>query len=65
MITTPITPLSGRNDISTKEFQPQIFLNQFDFICKYNKNYNRHTDCSDYLKEIKKEILLSLERQKT
>ena len=34
-------------------------------MCKYNKNYNRHQDCSDYLKEVKKEILLSLERQKT
>ena len=20
---------------------PQVFLNQFDFQCKYNKNYNR------------------------
>ena len=55
-----LTPNSNNN--LSKEFQPQLFLNQFDFICKYNKNYNRHQDCSDYLKEIKKEILISLER---
>ena len=39
---------------------PQIFLNQFDFQCKYNKNYNRQQDCTDYLIEVKKELLLSL-----
>ena len=48
-----------------REFEPQTFLNQFDFVCKYNKNFNRHSDCSDYQSESKKEILISLERQKS
>ena len=48
-----------------KPFEPKLYLNQFDFGCKYNKNYNRFQDCSDYHQEVKKEILIQLERQKT
>lgn len=43
---------------------PQVFLNQFDFQCKYNKNYNRQQDCTDYLTEVKKEMLIALVRFK-
>ena len=39
-----------------KLFEPSSFINQFDFQCKFNKNYNRNQDCTDYLNEIKKEI---------
>ena len=46
-------------------FEPRLYLNQFEFGCKYNKNYNRTQDCTDYLAEIKKELLIALERQKT
>lgn len=40
------------------------FLNQFDFGCKYNKNFNRQADCSDYMAEIKKEISIELQKYK-
>lgn len=40
-------------------FDPKQFLVQFEFTCKYNKNFNRCQDCTDYLGEMKKEILLT------
>jgi hypothetical protein len=36
---------------------PQFFLNQFEFQCKYDKKFNKHHDCSSYLLEMRKEIL--------
>ena len=57
---TPTPP-----QVVEKPFVPQLYLNQFEFNCKYNKNYNRFQDCTDYLFEVKKEILIALERQQT
>ena len=48
-----------------KPFEPSLYMNQFEFTCKYNKNYNRTQDCTDYYIEVKKELLIALERQKT
>ena len=46
-----------------RQFEPRIYLNQFDFNCKFNKNFSRAQDCNEYLAEVKKEILIVLERQ--
>ena len=40
-------------------------MNQFEVACKFNKNYNRHQDCSDYHVEVKKEILIEFERYRS
>ena len=47
-----------------KPFDPTTFMKQFEFKCKYNKNYNRNQDCTDYLLELNKEVLTEFERQK-
>ena len=47
-----------------KPFDPTAFMKQFEFKCKYNKNYNRNQDCTDYQLEISKEIVTEFERQK-
>lgn len=60
-----IKPIDQLPRNKPKQMDPQVFLRQFDFCCKYNKSFNRQQDCTDYLLEIRKEILMTLEKQNT